>query len=608
MPRSSDVDFGINDLITLNLDIRQFAQDVIDGCEGPDLLRALWHAIEKVTILDPTCGSGAFLFAALNILEPLYEACLDRMEAMLSDEAAKLDPDKRKTAPNGVPLLPHGKYEDFSKVLEQVAAHPNRRYFIFKSIILNNLYGVDLMEEAVEICKLRLFLKLAAQVEPDAARPNSGIEPLPDVDFNIRAGNTLVGFASMEEIRRVLGSDLEKQFELPAIEEKAALADKQFQLFRKMQTEQGMDAKDYTGAKQKLRERLKALEDELNRLLAVDYGVKTGKKGEYEKWIKSHQPFHWLVDFYGIVQGRGGFDVIIGNPPYVEYKEVKSEYQLRGFKTESCGNLYAFASERCIVVARESSRIGLIIPVASVCTEGYSSLREIWLAEGQLIVSSFNDRPGRLFDGLEHIRLAIVLLYRNRDHANEVHVSSYNKWLTEARNPLFERLFFQDASKNLRNDCIAKISSDIETKILEKLLARKKSLFYHALDTSKYIIYYTRKLSWFVQVLGFVPRITDGSGKERRPSELKEIPVSSKDERDAFLCLLNSSLFYWYLTVWSDCRNLNKREVLGIPFELDKINTLSVARMADLANELMKDFRKNSRVVQMNYSKWGTKH
>ena len=73
----------INDLITYNLDIRQFAQDVIENCEGPELLRAFWKAITEVTILDPTCGSGAFLFAALNILELLYEACLDRMQVFL---------------------------------------------------------------------------------------------------------------------------------------------------------------------------------------------------------------------------------------------------------------------------------------------------------------------------------------------------------------------------------------------------------------------------------------------------------------------------------------------------------------------------------------------
>ena len=57
------------------------------------------------------------------------------------------------------------KYADFKKILKQVAEHPNPKYFIFKSIIVNNLFGVDIMEEAVEICKLRLFLKLVAQID-----------------------------------------------------------------------------------------------------------------------------------------------------------------------------------------------------------------------------------------------------------------------------------------------------------------------------------------------------------------------------------------------------------------------------------------------------------
>jgi len=188
----------INDLITLNLDIRQFAQDVIETCEGPDLLRAFWHTIEKVTVLDPTCGSGAFLFAALNILEPLYEACLDRMEAFVED----LKRSGEKHRPE--------KFSDFRKVVEHVAAHPNRRYFILKSIILSNLYGVDIMEEAVEICKLRLFLKLAAQVDPDTAHKNLGIEPLPDIDFNIRAGNTLVGFTSIFQVRDAAENEQER--------------------------------------------------------------------------------------------------------------------------------------------------------------------------------------------------------------------------------------------------------------------------------------------------------------------------------------------------------------------------------------------------------------
>jgi len=154
----------VNDLVTLNLDLQQFSQDVIQYCEGPELLRALYKAICKVSVLDPTCGSGAFLFAALNILKPLYEACLQRMQ-MFVDE---LDAD-----PSHHPK----KFEDFKQILEESLQHPKQDYFVLKSIIINNLYGVDIMEEAVEICKLRLFLKLIAQVDSQ-----DRIEPLPDAD------------------------------------------------------------------------------------------------------------------------------------------------------------------------------------------------------------------------------------------------------------------------------------------------------------------------------------------------------------------------------------------------------------------------------------------
>ena len=55
------------------------------------------------------------------------------------------------------------------------------------------------MEEAVEICKLRLFLKLVAQLES-----YDQIEPLPDIDFNVRTGNTLVGFTSLDAVRQAM--------------------------------------------------------------------------------------------------------------------------------------------------------------------------------------------------------------------------------------------------------------------------------------------------------------------------------------------------------------------------------------------------------------------
>ena len=86
-----------------------------------------------------------------------------------------------------------------AEILEGIAQHPNREYFVLKSIIINNLYGVDIMEEAVEICKLRLFLKMVAQIE-NVKR----IEPLPDIDFNMLAGNTLVGYTTYDEVEEAV--------------------------------------------------------------------------------------------------------------------------------------------------------------------------------------------------------------------------------------------------------------------------------------------------------------------------------------------------------------------------------------------------------------------
>ena len=107
----------VNDLITYNLDIQQFVQDVVEDSEGPELLRAFWKALNSITVLDPTCGSGAFLFAALNILEPLYEACLDRMQTFIDE----MDASGEKHHPE--------KFSDFRKTLEKMDSHPNPMLF-----------------------------------------------------------------------------------------------------------------------------------------------------------------------------------------------------------------------------------------------------------------------------------------------------------------------------------------------------------------------------------------------------------------------------------------------------------------------------------------------
>ena len=57
--------------------------------------------------------------------------------------------------------------------------------------------------------------------------------------------------------------------------------------------------------------------------------------------------------------------------------------------------------------------------------------------------------------------------------------------------------------------------------------------------------------------------------------------------------------------MWSDCRNLNKREVLGVPFNFDEANGSMRSKLDKLAGRLMEDFQENSKILEMNYAEWG---
>lgn len=576
---------SIDDLITLNLNIIQFARDVIDITDSPELIRAIWNTvagriaeigtnaspIPPMTVLDPTCGSGAFLFAALNILEPLYEGCLNRMQAFVAQ--ADSTGDSRK-------------YPDFRSVLARmndIAKHPNREYFILKSIILNNLYGVDLMEEAVEICKLRLFLKMASVVEPDESRDNYGLEPLPDIDFNIQAGNTLVGYASEEEIRGATIEGKAKQLtmmpdgysgdqmelignidESPAfkrIKDKLAIVDAAYDMFRRQQVELGgeVTAED----KQALRNKLRDLDDDLNRYLAKQYDIDASRHtAKYAKWLDSHRPFHWFVEFYGIMR-RGGFDVIIGNPPYVVYSESRTGYRLdlSHFLSGESKNTYAYVFERSVNLGKPNSPIGLIVQMTVMSSERMSSLQNLIANRGNLCALSFPRRPESMFDGVE-MPVTIVL---SLPCANERYSTSrVGRIYTEERQQALEVLSLVQHDTRLNSCRIAKVGSELQVGISHKLMQHRDPLDMLIVKSSDHVVYYQEACRyWTKAVLGapFFKR----NGVGMNPPHGRYIHLPDEQACCFTSCLMNSSLFYWYYSLFSDCEHINDELVRGFP-------------------------------------------
>lgn len=765
----------INDLITLNIDIWQFARDAMINAEGPELLRAFWHAIEKVTVLDPTCGSGAFLFAALRILQTLYSDCLERMERFVedADHAAAINPEDQvralidagegayaefkssarwdieenkynpvledvivktvagflnghggtlligvndsgkivglrndylytkpqnpnrdqfelwlnqhlankldkfvrpfftvdftcldgkevcriivhrspkpvfvenkgqeilyarqgnatvpyskpsdilaytkqhwpadqpvpnpppPTSPYAIPPVKpsakgKAKYEDFRQTLALLNKHPSSEYFILKSIIICNLFGVDIMEEAVEICKLRLFLKLVAQVETVGQ-----IEPLPDIDFNIRAGNTLVGFASLEQVRKSQKGSLGfGKDQVNRIEEDAKMVEKAFKFFRAQQTTHGgkITQKD----KLELRTRLAKLDAELDRCLAGEYVVNVDKQKNLDAWKTSHEPFHWFVEFYGIMAG-GGFDVIIGNPPYVEYTKVESQYAVLGYHSQSTNNLYAMTSERAKSLLSSHGCMGVILPNSSVSAEKLQPLQQILTADATVWVSHFAWRPSKLFEGANML-LAIWIIHKGMPQS--LFTTRYQRWSAEYRPHLFPTMHYLPIDGLRATFRIPKMPCSIAISIYKKCMqASNKASLLDRTGTGSYSLYFFRAVLYWFKVLVSPPVLRE-NGVETTTSEMKTMSFSDEKVRDVALAVLSSNLFALHYTVWSSCQVVNSPDLM-FPVNLDELTRTLGDELQVLAKRLVKDVNRNSMIQRRKYAARGREY
>ena len=560
----------INALVTYNLNIHQFAQDVIENCEGPELLRAFWKAITEVTILDPTCGSGAFLFAALNILEPLYEACLDRMQVFL----AELEHTREKPRTE--------RFKDFRKVLEDIDRHPNRRYFILKSIIINNLYGVDIMEEAIEICKLRLFLKMVAQIE-DVGQ----IEPLPDIDFNIQAGNTLVGYTTHDEVERAVTENrIDFDNIMERIEEKAEDVKELFERFREQQTELGGVVT--TDDKQVLRDKLKVLEDELNLYLAGEYDVDLNREPAYQNWLSSHKPFHWFIEFYGILKD-GGFDVIIGNPPYLELNQVDytPSTNLTSYQT---GAIHAMCMDGSLKLLNRQGCMSMIVPLALVSTQRMQIIQNLLEKSHNVWYSNYSWRPGKLFDTVNR---ALTIFIATPSTQGQTFSTNYQKWTSDNRGLLMYGINYVEIPRHRTAVWAPKLGMEIENALLEKCLTINTVLKLF-MARSRHQVYHrtTGGLYWKV-FIDFPPafRVNGRLGHSTRETSFS---VVTSEILRPVIAVLSSDLFWWWYTITTNCRDLNPYDIQNFPIPESALYDAQLVRLGEM---YLEDLQHNSTML-----------
>jgi len=486
---------GIEDLSGLRTYYFTSLPEMLSYLDAP-LCEMLLDYLPTLSLLDPACGSGAFLVSAMKTLINVYSAVLGWIET------------------SGPPRLKQRR-------AALLAGHPNADYFIKKQIIAHNLYGVDVMEEAVEIARLRLFLALVA-----SAHSVDDLEPLPNIDFNLLAGNSLIGLLRVDEdeFNRRLAAATGPLPQTSYVED---LARNQLGLFRKSFRQLVDDRqrklklykdtnRQYAADLQDLREDIQQLRDEANEQLndiLLDEFRRLGIKYEQAVWdapstarpepragraaegpkskgrsaqdalgwkkravtlpdVQALKPFHWGYEFDEVMNGRGGFDALITNPPweifkpqakefFAEHSELvtKNKMTIKEFEKEQAAllknkavraawldylsrfphlsayyraaphfanqiavvngkkagsdiNLYKLFTEQCYNLLRPGGLCGLVIPSGIYTDLGAKQLRELLFSQAQVDTLFGLSNERYIFDGVHHAFKLALLTFR----------------------------------------------------------------------------------------------------------------------------------------------------------------------------------------------------
>ncbi len=433
----------------------------------PDLLMRLDASLCKqllhdilpcLSLLDPACGSGAFLVAAMKTLINIYSAVVGKAK-FLSDTNLN------------------------AWIAEAERGGRSLGYAIKKRIITDNLFGVDIMEESTEIAKLRLFLALVSSAQTEAQ-----LEPLPNIDFNILAGNSLVGLLRVTD----------KQF----AEHQATLFRDSYADILKRKNRMIAAYRNTSTYMEDLRKQRDDIDTEkqeakatLDDILLDEFaGIKyeqatwdTAKNAEGKPTkravsladVQALHPFHWGYEFDEVLNNRGGFDAIITNPPWevfqTDEKEFFQEYaptiqkkklriedwkkqqaelmadpetraawlnyasrfsyvsgffktaaqyrnQLSNVNGRTFGgkiNLCNLFTEQCFNLLRPGGLCGIVIPSGIYTDLGTKQLREMLFDQGQITgLFSFENRK-MIFENVDSRFKFVVLTFEKGGHTSE---------------------------------------------------------------------------------------------------------------------------------------------------------------------------------------------
>jgi type I restriction-modification system DNA methylase subunit len=547
-------------------DLRSYhsLSDVFENMpRNPLDVKRLIEAVDKVRILDPACGSGHFLTGTLSKILQIKESLL------------------------------------------KITGQTIDRCRLKRDIVSKNLFGVDIDENAVEIAKLRLWLSIIQDVEGSAH-----VETLPNIDFNVFSGNSLIGWLNENLVTHPLtnllqdGSINEKldhlrNFHRTAIQEVETLlstlsVENIVQAYRKLvliyTLESGERAIEIRNVIAEIRERLY---DVINQSY-IDFLHENGhfrreELAEIGRSLTSLTPFHWKIDFQNVLS-EGGFDVVVGNPPYGNIlKDIEKKIMFH-YSTRDAAEIAANFIEMIFPIIKTHGFIGLVLANSVAINKSTSSART--LIRQNMTASKmalFGTRPAKLFKDVE-IRAMVFLGEKDQpEHEGTIYTTEAIKFNSEQRKSLLENLSFESSDGlTLGRD---RIGDNLEDNSLPKVgNATIRNILLKLKESSTVVVGDRINKEGFDQTLDF--RKTGGYWLNAletfpyRSTKIETLYFENKVERDFSILLINSSLFYLYWSTYSNLRDFPLSLLAKFPFPpLETLNAHST-QITDLKNRV----------------------
>lgn len=282
------------------------------------------------------------------------------------------------------------------------------------------------------------------------------------------------------------------------------------------------------------------------------------------------------------------FDIVVGNPPYVEYRKLpvkpKTNY----------GNSYADVLQNSIISAKGNAAIGFVIPISFVSTTRMKGIRDYTYSKlAKMFVLNFADRPDCLFDGV-HQKLTILFGVKGKTKCN-VYSSSYYHWYSDERDDLLKNATILPVKPT--DKYIPKIGTCFEQSILGKILnikSGKTLLEIGRTEDSTASVFLNMRGCFWMKAFSFNP----GSNEYKKficPAEMQPY----------ILCLLNSNLFFLYWTIVSDCWHITGKELSEFIVPTKDIN---FAAFKDLAAKLEQRLEKTKKYIGSKQTAYEYKH